>query len=152
MARYVQTLTALCDELGLSVQHLSRSYQRLQGFPEKKKEGWDVTAVQQFIADQKRRKAEKLTGPNVDLKRKRLSLECDLLTRKIETEAGKYVPIETVKDGFRDYVSITLGVLGQFRQHVEAITRDAVLLKKAQELEDELRKKLSAKLESDLAI
>ena len=148
--KYARSITDLAKELGYSREHIAAYYTTRDGFPEKGKQGWDVAAVRVYIENEKRKRADKMKGPDVDLKRKKLHLECDLLRQKIDTEAGKYIAVDDVKELLRNFVSITLGVLGQFRQHVEAITRDAELLKKATALENDLRAKLGDKLEADL--
>jgi hypothetical protein len=97
------TKKAIAAALKLSRTTLDR-YLEMDGAPKEGKHGWDFAAVSKFIsAKAKTTAASAKTNPEMAaLKIRELTLRCDRLSHKLETERGLHIAKATVGPALRN--------------------------------------------------
>jgi hypothetical protein len=87
--------------------------------------GWRVEDVVNEI-ETRQRKA--VSGPDQDLKREKLKLECDILRDRRDRERGELMARREVEDAFTELMEGVRGGLENWVQQIAAEKRDADLL------------------------
>ena len=88
-----------------------------------------------------------LKGPNVDLRRRKLELECRKIEVQIDALLAELVPVQELYAEVDEVVGLLNAGLEEWVQWVTVETRNAALYKKAKAIRDRVKLALKAKCE-----
>jgi hypothetical protein len=148
MKHYVKTWGELAEILSMTPENLKKTYQIKPGSPVKGDSGHPVKAWIDFVQVEKGRERERVRGPDADVKREKLLIECDILRERLKELRRQTIPMQEHLSEFSKYAADTNSVFELWIQDVAVETKDARLLGRAQELRDRARKRLQEKLDS----
>jgi len=106
MAKHVKTATELAPLLDISREELQRKWINRPDWPAKTVRGWDIKACQKYMADSKRQLAERTTGVNSDVKRRKLLAEAESAEIAVEERKGKRILFDEHLEEFCEYIDL----------------------------------------------
>ena len=98
MPKYIFTERELAESLGMTRAHLDRAYMNDPRHPPKEPKGWPLVKWQAFVSLKKAEGAARLRGPNMDVRRQKIELECERLQVQIRKEMGQLADIAEIAD------------------------------------------------------
>ena len=127
--KYVKTVAELADAIGIARPNM-HGWKKKSGFPEPTKQGWNVRLVGEFIRSEKEKQQAGVSGPNQDLKREKLRLECATLEEKLNQLKWLSIPLEEYHAELAELAQIVISVYDQDVDDVANLIKDAKLLKR----------------------
>jgi len=128
--KYAKTIEKLAAELDMTREHLTRRYSGKEGFPEKTKQGYDIAAVSDFIAKDRKRA---VTGDG-SLRDRKLLVEIEILEAKRDEIRRRLIPVEEYQAEIQQFHQIGIEVMDQWISVVSSITKNAETVKSAEQL------------------
>lgn len=96
MQRYVFTERELAEAVGMTRAQLRRGYMTDPRYPPKEPKGWPLTKWQTFVALKKEEGKARLRGPNADVRRQKVELECEKLRIEIRKQMGELAEVDEI--------------------------------------------------------
>ena len=127
--KYVKTVAELADAIGLARPNM-HGWKKKPDFPSPTKQGWNVRLVGEFIRAEKEKQQAGVDGPNQDLKREKLRLECATLEEKLNQLKGLSIPLEEYHAELAELAQIVISVYDQDVDDIANLVKDAKLLKR----------------------
>ena len=147
MRKWIREVKGLAEEVGITQQGLRQTWFPKTGFPKKTKRGWNVEKVLQFMDTWKRAQVGNQTGEDADLKRRKLLGECETIEEKLAQLRREAIPLSEHHNELREFAAILNNGLASWVQEVQAVTRDAKMVKMAKRARDRVRKQILGALE-----
>ena len=127
--KYVKTVAELADAIGLARPNM-HGWKKKPDIPSPTKQGWNVRLVGEFIRAEKEKQQAGVDGPNQDLKREKLRLECATLEEKLNQLKGLSIPLEEYHAELAELAQIVISVYDQDVDDIANLVKDAKLLKR----------------------
>jgi hypothetical protein len=128
--KYAKTIQELADALDFTREYVSRRFIPREGFPAKTKQGYDIAAVSDFIAKDRKRA---VTGDG-SLRDRKLLVEIEILEAKRDEIRRRLIPVEEYQAEVQQFHQIGMDVMDQWISVVSSITKDAETVKSAEQL------------------
>ena len=128
--KYAKTMEKLAEALDMTREHLTRRYSGKDDFPKKTKQGYDIAAVSDFIAKDRKRA---VTGDG-SLRDRKLLVEIEILEAKRDEIRRRLIPVEEYQAEVQQFHQIGMDVMDQWISVVSSITKDAEAVKSAEQL------------------
>jgi hypothetical protein len=128
--KYAQTLEELADELGFTREYISRRFAPRPGFPKKTAKGYDVAAVYDFMAKDRKRSV----AGDGSLKDRKLIVEIEILEAKRDEIRRTLIPVDEHLAEMQQFHQIGVAVLDQWISVVSSVTKDAAAVSAAENL------------------
>jgi AcrR family transcriptional regulator len=142
--KYAKTMEKLAEALNVTREHLTRRYASKDDFPKKTKQGYDIAAVSDFIAKDRKRH---VVGDG-SLKDKKLIVEIEILEAKRDEIRRTLIPVDEHLAELQQFHQIGVAVMDQWISVVSSITKDAKAVEGAENLRrtcvEQWREKLQA--------
>jgi len=111
-------------------EYISRRFVPREGFPEKTKQGYDIAAVSDFIAKDRKRA---VTGDG-SLRDRKLLVEIEILEAKRDEIRRRLIPVEEYQAEIQQFHQMGIEVMDQWISVVSSITKNAETVKSAEQL------------------
>ena len=104
---------------------------------------YDLEVVKSAFEEKAKRDTR--NAPVTDARRQKTVLECLILKERLAQIKRETIPVEEHDGELREVVEMVRDVFRQWRNYVSAVTKDGALVKKAEELEADMLKRLQSR-------
>lgn len=143
---YVATQEMLADAIGITRPEWSKKWSSRPGCPPKTAKGWPVHATMawhgKWLADDA---AKKQSGPNADLKRRKLAAEAEIGEVKLAAMKGELIPESEHLIELQELCQMLQDGLAQAVAMVRVQTKDAKLVAIVEQMRDETLRRIADK-------
>lgn len=128
--QYAKSLQEVADILDMTREQITRRYASRPGFPKKTARGYDVAAVGDFVAKDRKRH---VSGDG-SLRDKKLMVEIEILEAKRDEIRRTLIPLDEHMAELQQFHQIGVSVMDQWISVVSSVTKDAAAVHAAENL------------------